>query len=194
MWRVRWPDGRLSDMTNLTRAKDAVACFMETEERRRRGRHRPSEGRLCVKTDSCERPSSGHGSARRSLIQPTRIIVQRGRVMSVKASINKLNDAMDAMRRPDSRMIQTNYQGRPDFWITPNGGRVEPDIAKKIIAHPQVIGGRDALFPGLHQTWRMRPGDAPDQPDEPSAPPGAVVRASAKSWPDAHSGTGRRRR
>jgi hypothetical protein len=49
MWRVRWPDGRLSDMTNLTRAKDAVACFMETEERRRRGRHSPSEGRLCVK-------------------------------------------------------------------------------------------------------------------------------------------------
>jgi hypothetical protein len=47
--------------------------------------------------------------------------------MSVKASINKLNDAMDAMRRPDSRMIQTNYNGRPDFWITPCGGRVEPD-------------------------------------------------------------------
>jgi len=41
---------RLSDMTNLTRAKDAVACFVETEERRQRGRHRPSEGRLCVKT------------------------------------------------------------------------------------------------------------------------------------------------
>ena len=39
MWRVRWPDGRLSDMTNLTRAKDAVACFVESEERRRRGRH-----------------------------------------------------------------------------------------------------------------------------------------------------------
>jgi hypothetical protein len=33
-------------------AKDAVACFMETEERRQRGRHSPSEGRLCVKTDS----------------------------------------------------------------------------------------------------------------------------------------------
>jgi hypothetical protein len=45
MWRVRWRDGRLSDMTNLTRAKDAVACFMETEERRQRGRHSPLEGR-----------------------------------------------------------------------------------------------------------------------------------------------------
>ena len=58
MWRVRWPDGHLSDMTNLTRAKDAVACFMETEERRQRGRHRPSEGRLCVKTG--EMPGGEH--------------------------------------------------------------------------------------------------------------------------------------
>jgi hypothetical protein len=60
MWRVRWPDGRLSDMTNLTRAKDAVACFMETEERRQRGRLRPSEGRLCVKTGELgARPPEG---------------------------------------------------------------------------------------------------------------------------------------
>ena len=57
MWRVRWPDGRLSDMTNLTRAKDAIACFMETEERRQRGRHSPPEGRLCVKTG--EMPARG---------------------------------------------------------------------------------------------------------------------------------------
>jgi hypothetical protein len=50
MSRVRWRDGHLSDITNLTRAKDAVTCFMETEERRRRGRHSPSEGCPCVKT------------------------------------------------------------------------------------------------------------------------------------------------
>jgi hypothetical protein len=50
MWRVRWPDGRVSDMTNLTRAKDAVTFFIETEERRQRGRHSPSDGRLSVKT------------------------------------------------------------------------------------------------------------------------------------------------
>jgi len=41
MWRVRWPDGRVSDMTNLTRAKDAVTFFIETEERRQRGRRSP---------------------------------------------------------------------------------------------------------------------------------------------------------
>jgi hypothetical protein len=51
MWRVRWPNGRLSDITSLTRAKDAVACFIESGERLRRGRHSPLEGRLCVKTD-----------------------------------------------------------------------------------------------------------------------------------------------
>src|SRR5215470_4947669 len=39
MWRVCWPDGQRSEMTNLTRAKDALASFLETEERRRRGRH-----------------------------------------------------------------------------------------------------------------------------------------------------------
>ncbi len=36
MWRVQWPDGRLSDMTNFSRAADAAACFIETEERRQR--------------------------------------------------------------------------------------------------------------------------------------------------------------
>jgi hypothetical protein len=27
MWRIAWSDGRLSDMTNLTRCKDAAAVF-----------------------------------------------------------------------------------------------------------------------------------------------------------------------
>jgi|GEM_PF-2637633 hypothetical protein len=36
MWRVRWPDGRLSDLANLTRVNDAVSCFMESAERRQR--------------------------------------------------------------------------------------------------------------------------------------------------------------
>jgi hypothetical protein len=37
-------------------------------------------------------------------------------------------------------------------------------------------------------------GSPPDQSNEPSAPPGAAVRASAKSLPNAHSGTRRRPR
>jgi hypothetical protein len=51
MWRVRWPDGRLSDMTNLTRAKDAVAFHGDRRASPARA-HSPSDGRLCVKTDS----------------------------------------------------------------------------------------------------------------------------------------------
>ena len=29
MWRVRWPDGRLSDKANISRVNDAIADFME---------------------------------------------------------------------------------------------------------------------------------------------------------------------
>jgi hypothetical protein len=36
MWRVQWPDGQLSDMANISRAKDALARFVEAEGRRRR--------------------------------------------------------------------------------------------------------------------------------------------------------------
>jgi hypothetical protein len=53
-------------------------------------------------------------------------------------------------------MIQTfSYYGKPDYWISPGGIRVEQKVAEQIIAHPQVVGGKDALFPGHHQTWRM---------------------------------------
>jgi hypothetical protein len=30
MWRIAWPDGRLSDMANLTRAKDAAEVICAT--------------------------------------------------------------------------------------------------------------------------------------------------------------------
>lgn len=31
MWRVRWPDGRVSDLANLSRVNDAIAGFMERQ-------------------------------------------------------------------------------------------------------------------------------------------------------------------
>jgi hypothetical protein len=71
-------------------------------------------------------------------------------------SINNFNDAMDAM--PGSRLVQTNYNGQAEFWIPPSY-RVAPSVAKQIINHPQIIGGKDALFPGHHQTWRMCPSE-----------------------------------
>ena len=38
MWRIVWPDGRLTDMTNLTRAKDAAAAIAERGPPLRNGR------------------------------------------------------------------------------------------------------------------------------------------------------------
>ena len=58
MWRMRWPDGRVSDMANLTRAKDAVACFGESLERKRRGRQRSRNDRTCVKASHTNRSNS----------------------------------------------------------------------------------------------------------------------------------------
>jgi hypothetical protein len=38
MWRVRWPDGQLSDMANLTRAKDAAFVIAQKGSPARDGR------------------------------------------------------------------------------------------------------------------------------------------------------------
>lgn len=38
MYRIKWPDGKISDMVNKTRAKDAILRFNETEGRKERGR------------------------------------------------------------------------------------------------------------------------------------------------------------
>jgi hypothetical protein len=43
MHRVRWPDGQLSDMANLSRANDTAARFNETLDREYRGRQKPVE-------------------------------------------------------------------------------------------------------------------------------------------------------
>jgi hypothetical protein len=47
MWRIHWPDGEVSDMVNLTRAKDAAMALC-------RGKYPklPHDGRLHWKQDS----------------------------------------------------------------------------------------------------------------------------------------------
>jgi hypothetical protein len=37
MWRVRSPDGTLSEMVNRTRAKDAAMSMLDRDRRRKRG-------------------------------------------------------------------------------------------------------------------------------------------------------------
>lgn len=34
MWRVQWPDGRLSDLANISRINDAIAAYIETQRSR----------------------------------------------------------------------------------------------------------------------------------------------------------------
>jgi hypothetical protein len=56
MWRIRWPGGRLSEMANLARAKDAAMAICERGPPRRdarllrwkRARERPSAPRGCA--------------------------------------------------------------------------------------------------------------------------------------------------
>lgn len=46
MFRVQWPDKKISDMVNLSRANDAAQSFNASEERRDRGRRSGSRAAL----------------------------------------------------------------------------------------------------------------------------------------------------
>jgi len=70
------------------------------------------------------------------------------------ASELKFNKAMDLMRRPQTRLIQTNVSNKPTYYVVP-GGRVSDDVAKQIIIHPRVRAAGDAMWPGLSQTWQI---------------------------------------
>ena len=61
--------------------------------------------------------------------------------------------AMTLMRVPNARLVRMHGLAG-GFYVVP-GGRVEYAVAGKIIAHPLVRGGRDGLFPGHDQTWRV---------------------------------------
>ena len=51
LWRLRTPDGQLSDMVNLTRAKDAATAIAE------RGPPRQNAGLFRWKLKQCETPT-----------------------------------------------------------------------------------------------------------------------------------------
>jgi hypothetical protein len=65
------------------------------------------------------------------------------------------NRAIDLLRKPDTRMIKQNCNGRTQHFMVP-GGLVD-QVAQKIKDHPQVRAGKDGLFPGHEQTWRIQP-------------------------------------
>jgi hypothetical protein len=63
--------------------------------------------------------------------------------------------AIEKMRRPDTRLIQTHGTKEAGFYIVPHGGPVSGETAARIMNHPLVRPGYDALFPGMSQTWAM---------------------------------------
>ena len=91
---------------------------------------------------------------------------------------------------------------RPPCWLCGTPGSdtdcltAQIGVAAKLRVKEGRNGPRFALwepFPRRVGAWVREKaegigGSAPDQSDEPSAPSGATVRASAKSLPDAHSG------
>lgn len=54
LYRVRWPDGSLSDLGNISRVNDAAARFNGTFDRNQRGRQKAQEAAGVVL------PSSGY--------------------------------------------------------------------------------------------------------------------------------------
>jgi len=62
--------------------------------------------------------------------------------------------AMDRMRWPGTRLVQTNSAYGCFHFVVP-GGSVSQYTAELIKRHPLVKSGKDALFPGMSQTWRI---------------------------------------
>jgi hypothetical protein len=70
--------------------------------------------------------------------------------------ITSIHKAIDLMRTPGARLIQTNGRSGPQWWIAPSGARIDPKVAEQLKEHSQVKGDEDCMFPGLSQTHRMR--------------------------------------
>ena len=75
--------------------------------------------------------------------------------MSRKPSNLKEEQALQRMRA-GARLVPM-HNGTPPgpSWFIVPGGPVSDTTADKIREHPSVVGSKDGLFPGLHQTWRM---------------------------------------
>jgi hypothetical protein len=66
-----------------------------------------------------------------------------------------LKKAAEALRQPNARLVcMFGVEGKAAWFIVP-GGRVDDDIAKKLMDRPDVRAEHDGLFPGHSQTWRM---------------------------------------
>jgi hypothetical protein len=70
--------------------------------------------------------------------------------------IDDFHHAMNLMRKPGGHLLRTNGSRGPEWYIAPDGDRIDPKTTAKVREHPQVVSEEDSLGPGLSQTWRMR--------------------------------------
>jgi hypothetical protein len=63
--------------------------------------------------------------------------------------------ALDRMRT-GSTLIHMSPDPYNYCWFVVPGGPVKNEVADRIKSHPAVIPGKDGLWPGHDQTWRMR--------------------------------------
>ena len=53
--------------------------------------------------------------------------------------------------------LQLEFCGTGPRWRLSGGGKVDDDVARRVIANSQVASADDALFPdAIPQTWRIR--------------------------------------
>jgi hypothetical protein len=91
-----------------------------------------------------------------------------GRVLSLRTSTPAPGDAVSkiefmplkkatlSMHRPGTFLMLTHLPTGPQYWVTPNGGRVSEGNAAKIIAQPNVEARDHPLVPGVHgQSWAL---------------------------------------
>ena len=66
----------------------------------------------------------------------------------------ELEHATARLRRPEARLVLMHTSTGKHWFITPDTW-VSGDIAAKLIDRPDVMGGKDGLWPGHDQTWRF---------------------------------------
>ena len=75
---------------------------------------------------------------------------------SPKPKIVSWRAAQTFLRRPGTQMTQLNTTGGPEFYLTPNGGRVSPETAERIRRRASPVD--PGLFADIStpQSWRLR--------------------------------------
>jgi endogenous inhibitor of DNA gyrase (YacG/DUF329 family) len=172
--KLRHGKGRLShgvrsaSKRNITNRFELVRC----EACGRRVKRKSRQQLYC--SDRCREWSKGQRRVRKSFLD-----------RDTRASPHPLflSSKVNGLQREESRSsIPLNVLGG---YRWPNAVDVDRGLLGKIV-RAEIRAWVCEKAVGI--------GSAPDQADEPSAPPGVAVRDSAKSLPDAHSGTRRRPR